>query len=396
MFSHRQSVALGTLMLGIFMFFCGMFLVWKNTPTPPEGAVRFSPPTAPDRSDGFRDAGEVAEYVCGLGLIEPAGEAISVGTQLSGIVARVHAESGMRVEAGDPLIQLDDQTAKAEVEVARAQVRGEEARLQELISQIEIRRAQADVALADLQFAEASLAHADQEMQRTEALLQKGAVSDEEAEVKRLNRETERARLAKAKATVRQTTAELNQLQSDGIAPTIAVQQAAISQARATLHRVESLLSQYTIRAPKACTILQVRVHPGEFLPASLLSSPLMVLGVMSPLHVRVDIDEADIPRFSETATAWASVRGRSEQRVPLTFVKTEPLVIPKFSLSGAQRERIDTRVMQVIYAVAPADMQATVGQQVDVYIEVAEHSNAVPKPAKTRSHLIPTQSGVP
>lgn len=395
MFSHRQSVARGTLLFGICMFFCGLFLVWKNTPASPEGSVRFSPPTAPDRSSGLMDAGEVTEYVCGLGLIEPAGEAISVGTQLSGIVSRVHAESGMQVQAGDPLIQLDDQTAKAEVEVARAQVRGEAARLQELISQIEIRQAHADAALADLQFAEASLAHANQEMERTDALLQKGAVSDEEAEVKRLNRETERSRLAKAKATVRQTTAELNQLLSNGIAPTIAVQQAAIAQAEAALQRVESVLSQYTIRAPKACMVLQVRVHPGEFLPASLLSEPLVVLGVMSPLHVRVDIDEADIPRFSEMAAAWASVRGRSEHRVPLTFVKTEPLVIPKSSLSGAQRERIDTRVMQVIYAVAADDVRATVGQQVDVYIEVAARSTDVPIPTKTRSRVIPTQSGI-
>ena len=395
MFSLRQPMALGTLLLGACMLCGGLFLVWKNTPAPPQGTVLFSPPMAPDHSSGLRDSGEVTEYVCGLGLIEPAGEAISVGTQLSGIVSRVHAESGMQVQAGDPLIQLDDQTAKADVEVARAQVRGEEARLQELISQIEIRQAHADAALADLQFAEASLAHANQEMQRTEALLQKGAVSDEDAELKRLNRETERSRLAKAKATVRQTTAELNQLLSNRIAATIAVQRAAIAQAEAALQRVESLLSQYTIRAPKACTVLQVRVHPGEFLPASMLSIPLMVLGVMSPLHVRVDIDEADIPRFSEAAAAWASVRGRSEQRVPLTFVKTEPLVIPKSSLSGAQRERIDTRVMQVIYSVAAEDVRATVGQQVDVYIEVAARSPNVPGPTETRSHVIPTQSGI-
>jgi multidrug resistance efflux pump len=378
------------------MFCCGSILVWKNTPAPPEGSVRFSPPTAPDRSAGLGETGEVNEYVCGLGLIEPSGEAISVGTQLSGIVFRVHVESGMCVEAGDPLIQLDDRTAKADVEVAKAQVLGEEARLKELISQIEIRKAHADAALAELHFAEASLAHANQELERSEALEQKGAVSDEEAELKRLNRETERSRLAKAKATVRETTAELNQLQSDGLAPTIAVQQAAIAQAGAKLQRVESLLSQHTIRAPKACTVLQVRVHPGEFLPASILNEPLVVLGVMSPLHVRVDIDEADIPRFSETAAAWASVRGRSQFRVPLTFVKTEPLVIPKSSLSGAQRERIDTRVMQVIYAVAPADVQATAGQQVDVYIEVTKHSAVVPIPAKVRSQVFPAQSGIP
>jgi hypothetical protein len=113
-----------------------------------------------------------------------------------------------------------------------------------------------------------------------------------------------------------------------------------------------------------------VHVHPGEFLPAATLSQPLLVLGVIDPLHIRVEIDETDIPRFSETARAWASVRGNSQRLIALTFVKREPIVVPKLSLSGGQRERIDTRVQQVIYSVNPSDFGAAVGQQVDIYVE--------------------------
>jgi hypothetical protein len=50
--------------------------------------------------------------------------------------------------------------------------------------------------------------------------------------------------------------------------------------------------------------------------------------------------------------------------------VRTEPLVIPKRNLTGTVAERVDTRVMQVIYSVSPQAIGATVGQQVDVYIE--------------------------
>lgn len=368
MFSSRPLLSLGTLLLGTVMLSGGLVLIWKNTPKQPAGTVAFSPPVAPQAIDG--NLTTARDYVCGVGVVEPAGEAVAVGAPLSGVVAAVHVKSGDKVSAGDLLIQLDDRVAKAEVEVARAHLLGEEARLQELLSQIEIRKARVDTAVAELQFSEASLAFAEQELERTRALQVKGAVSDEEAELKLLNRETERSRRARAQAALREMNAELKQIQGDESVPTVAVQQAAIVQSKSSLQRAEAMLSQYTIRAPGALTVLQVHVHPGEFLPAATLSQPLLVLGVVDPLHIRVEIDETDIPRFSETARAWASVRGNSQRLIALTFVKREPIVVPKLSLSGGQRERIDTRVQQVIYSVAPSDFGAAVGQQVDIYVE--------------------------
>ncbi len=92
--------------------------------------------------------------------------------------------------------------------------------------------------------------------------------------------------------------------------------------------------------------------------------------GVIQPLHVRVDIDEADISRFSPQSAAYASLRGRPDIRVPLDYVRTEPYVIPKKSLNGGVSERVDTRVLQIIYSVEPQAHKASPGQQVDVYVE--------------------------
>jgi hypothetical protein len=44
--------------------------------------------------------------------------------------------------------------------------------------------------------------------------------------------------------------------------------------------------------------------------------------------------------------------------------------VIPKKSLTGGSTERVDTRVLQVIYQFDPPNRPLYVGQQVDVYIE--------------------------
>jgi HlyD family secretion protein len=87
-------------------------------------------------------------------------------------------------------------------------------------------------------------------------------------------------------------------------------------------------------------------------------------------LHIRVDIDESEIPRFRSDAKATATLRGTSGPGVKLEYVRTEPLVVPKRNLTGTVSERVDTRVMQVIYAVSPQVLGAIVGQQVDVYIE--------------------------
>jgi multidrug efflux pump subunit AcrA (membrane-fusion protein) len=148
------------------------------------------------------------------------------------------------------------------------------------------------------------------------------------------------------------------------------VQKAAVAQAEAGLVRAQTNLELRTIKAPKAGTILSVKIREGEFVPASILPNPLITMGQIDPLHVRVDIDESEIPRFRKDAIATATLRGSSGKGVQLTYVRTEPLVIPKRNLTGTVAERVDTRVMQVIYSVSPQAIGATVGQQVDVYIE--------------------------
>jgi multidrug resistance efflux pump len=80
--------------------------------------------------------------------------------------------------------------------------------------------------------------------------------------------------------------------------------------------------------------VLQVNVRPGEFVGASPGQS-LMVLGNSGNLHVRVDIDEADIPRFRPGEQATAYLRGEGRLEVPLQFVRVEPMVVPKRSLTG-------------------------------------------------------------
>jgi hypothetical protein len=51
--------------------------------------------------------------------------------------------------------------------------------------------------------------------------------------------------------------------------------------------------------------------------------------------------------------------------------------VLPKRSLTGDSQERVDTRVLQIIYAFEPGALPVFVGQQVDVYIDDASNAAA-------------------
>jgi multidrug efflux pump subunit AcrA (membrane-fusion protein) len=154
------------------------------------------------------------------------------------------------------------------------------------------------------------------------------------------------------------------------VAASLEVQRAAVAQAQANLLRAQTNLQLRTIRAPRSGTVLSVKIRQGEFIPASILANPLITMGQIDPLHIRVDIDESEIPRFRPEAIATATLRGSSGHGVRLQYVRTEPLVVPKRNLTGTVSERVDTRVMQVIYSVSPQSLHAIVGQQVDVYIE--------------------------
>ena len=117
--------------------------------------------------------------------------------------------------------------------------------------------------------------------------------------------------------------------------------------------------------------VLQVNVRPGERI-TELDAKALIVLGDISTHHARVDIDERDIARFRPGASAKAYPRGDTAHEMTLRFVRVEPYVVPKRSLTGDNTERVDTRVLQVVFAIERSDNPAYVGQQLDVFIDAA------------------------
>ena len=133
--------------------------------------------------------------------------------------------------------------------------------------------------------------------------------------------------------------------------------------------QAETDLDLLTIRAPRAGTVLQVNTRAGEH-AALAPTEPLMILGETDKLQVRADVDEQNAPLVRAGQPAVAFLKGDTRSPIPLRFVRIEPFVIPKRSLTGDSVERVDTRVLQIIFQLDRPLTPLYVGQQVDVFIQ--------------------------
>jgi multidrug resistance efflux pump len=298
-----------------------------------------------------------------------------------GVVTSLAVKVSAKVKAGDPLFQLDERSLRAQLAEREAALAVAEARLAQL--KAGPRPEELPVAEARVVEAQANLGDARNRLEMLESVSDKRGVSEEEVRQARFASKA-------ADARVRQAQSDLALLKAGAWEQEILVAEAEVQSARAQREGIQTELERLTVRAPVDGQVLQVNLRPGEYAVAGASQTPLLVLGNTDVLHVRVDVDEHDAWRVQAGAPAEAFVRGNGELKTALNFVRFEPYVIPKKSLTGQSLERVDTRVLQVIYAFDPATFPVYVGQQVDVFIKGEPRANnTAPAPS-----VIPPQQG--
>ena len=288
-----------------------VYLVQKMAQKPPP-----PPPAAEPSRSPYPSA------VAATGMIESTRENVKVATLKAGLVHKVHVEVGSKVKQGDPLFQIDDRESRARLATAEAQV----ATLK-----------------ANLVAEKVTLADVEDQFQRVNQLQKQNIASDEERIRKQFAVEAARAGIEKILTDIRTSEAQVAQAKVD--------------------------LEVLTVRASRDGTILQVNLRAGEH--ASLTpNEPLMILGDTDTLQIRADVDEQNAPRVEANQPAVAFLKGDTLNPMPLRFVRIEPYVIPKRSLTGDSAERVDTRVLQIIFQMDRPTTPIYVGQQVDVFIQ--------------------------
>jgi multidrug efflux pump subunit AcrA (membrane-fusion protein) len=336
-----------------------------------------------------------ASGVAALAIVEPAGRDVAVVAPEPALVTKVHVDVGDDVEQGQPLFELDTRTLQADLLRAQAAVAAAEAEIERWHA---LPRAEDRPPLtARVARGQALLEDSEDRLRLEQDAAKRGANNPRDVSIARFARDAARAELAQAQA-------DLAKLEAGGWRPDLDIAVAQRDARKAEVDALKVLTDRMIVRAPRDGMILRRTIETGEFATTS-SDQPAMILGDLRQLRVRAQVDEEDIAlvaRLSTTPagqasasadsqakpaadssappTALARRRGAVPTEFPLRLVRIEPFARPKSDLIGSNVERVDTRVIDVLFEVlAPAANQpgATVplipGQAVDVFINTAE-----------------------
>ena len=280
----------------------------EKKPQPPA----FSPASNP-YAKGIYANGIIESY-------QANGVNINIYPEVPGTVSRILVAEGATVKKGTPLILIDDAVQRATVEQQKSQI---------------------ELASASLKSAQDQL-----DKQRKSYELNPRSVSQSD-----LDNAENAVKVAKANVEVMRKQCDL------GL----------------------TLLSKYAIKAPADGSILSINTAVGSYISAqgtynsySQGFDPVLVMGSSQTyIVVRCYIDEILISRLPQASqmNARMSIRGTNIS-IPLEYVRVQPYVSPKIELSSQRTERVDVRVLPVIFRFERRkDIDVYPGQLVDVYI---------------------------
>jgi HlyD family secretion protein len=320
-------------------------------------------------------ANPYAKGIYANGIIESdqaQGQNINIYPEVSGPVTEVVVGEGARVHKGDRLLMIDDSVQRATAEQQRSQAQAAEAILQELKAEprpetLSVVKAQVENATASLKNAQDQLAKQEQSYAIDPKSISRDALDNARNAEKIADTNLS---VVKSQYALTRAGAWVYDIQNQE------KQYIALSNAYAA---ATALLAKYTIRAPTDGVVRSVEAAVGSYVSSQGAYdsytqgfAPLIVMGTPDDhLQVRAYIDEILIHRLADPAklNAQMFIRG-TDTHVALTFTRIQPYVSPKIELSDERQERVDLRVLPVIFRFAsPKSLNLYPGQLVDVYV---------------------------
>lgn len=320
-------------------------------------------------------ANPYAQGIYANGIVESdqsSGANIDIYPEVTGPVTQIFVAEGQAVTKGSPLLAIDDSVPRATAEQQQLQADAAHATLDELKAQP--RRENLDIAKAQLDLAQANLKTVQDQYVKQKhfaeidpTLISKDTLDNAINAVK-----VNEANLALAARQLELTRAGAWTFDLD----------AQDKQYRALAKAAQSsaaTLAKYTLRAPADGIVLALNTAAGSYVsPQGVYdtytqgNSPVIVLGSpQASMNVRCYIDEILINRLPplDKLQAQMTIRGTSEH-IPLSFVRVQPYVSPKIELTDQRQERVDLRVLPLVFRFAATPkVKIYPGQIVDVFI---------------------------
>jgi HlyD family secretion protein len=359
-FEARNKIVFSLSILGVLAAVVAAYLFGRERKT--------QPPVFPPASSPYESA------IYANGIIESdqsSGSNINIYPEVSGPITNVFVHEGQEVSAGTPLLTIDESIQKATTEQLRLQSEAALALLNEL--KAEPRAETLAIAEAQVGLAESNLKAASDQYDKDRASydidpksISKDVLDTANDAVKQADSALDVARkqyeLTKAGAWSYDIANQEKQY--------VALQQA--------YEAANALLVKFSIKAPIDGVVLSVYAAVGSYVSSQGAFDPYTQafdqVVIMGPpqeyMAVRAYVDEILISRLPSKwhIRAQMSITG-SNVKVPLEFVRVQPYVSPKIELSDERQERVDLRVLPVIFRFQKQDLAVYPGQLVDVYI---------------------------
>jgi len=312
------------------------------------------------------------------GIVESdqeSGSNVNLYPEVAGTVVRIPVHEGQQVKAGDELLALEDSVQRATAAQQQAQADAAQAALDELRAQP--RKETLNVALAQVDAAQASLRTVRDQFDK---LNHSYSINPLSVSRDALDNAANAVRVAQGSLAVAQRQLELTR--AGAWVFDIRNQEKQVDALRKQAAASTALLAKYVIRAPADGIVISINTAVGSFVSSlgtyatyTQGSAPVMVMAsTAATLSVRVYVDEIllqRLPADKSPASLKASMYLRgSETRIPLEYVRVQPYVTPKIQLSDERTERVDVRVLPLLFRFRkPEGLNVYPGQLVDVYL---------------------------
>ncbi len=316
-----------------------------------------------------------AKGIYANGMVEsylPSGENINIYPEVAGVVTSILVSEGQTVSKGAPLLMMDDSVQKATTGQLKAQADAAQVMLQELKHQprkevLEVSRAQMILARASL-----NTSRVQRDKQKKSFDLDPQSVSKDT-----LDNAIHAVKVAEANLLVATRQYELTK--AGAWIYDIKNQEQQYNALYKSYLSANALLSKYTIKAKSDGVVLSINAATGSYVsPQGTYGTytegmdPVLVMGSMqNQLAVRCYIDEILVPKLppADRMQAKMFIRGTTTS-ILLEFVRMQPYISPKIQLSNQRTERVDVRVLPVIFRFEKSrDIAVYPGQLVDVYV---------------------------
>lgn len=301
-------------------------------------------------------------FIAAAGRVEPLGEEVKISAEMNGKLAQVLVEEGDRVKRGQTIAVLSSGDYVAWVGLAEAAVREREAQEERLLNGA--RDEEKREAEALLREAEAQLAVARAERERRQGLLERGAVSRSEYDLSSRDHDMARARVEAQRE-------RLNVARAQTRVEDLKRAEAEVADARAALDEARAMLEKTIIRAPLDGRVLRRYRKSGETVSGK-GDTPIVSVGEVGTLRVRVDVDEVDVAKLKLGQAAWVTAGAYGDHRFTGRVVRIGQALGRKNVRTDEPSERVDTKILETLVEL-DAGQQLPVGLRVDAFLEVSK-----------------------